>query len=73
MAARGVRKVLFDACRTLSATTPSSRTFDQKLVEQKPPTRKGRPYRRHAKDLVILNAIARDRHPWKHLEPLPNA
>jgi len=69
----GVRKVLFNAARSAIRHNPVLKAFYQKLVEQNRRPGKVALIAVMRKILVILNAIARDRHPWKHLEPLPNA
>jgi len=69
----GVRKVLFNAARCAIRHNPVLKAFYQKLVDQNRRPGKVALIAVMRKILVILNAIARDRHPWKHLEPLPNA
>jgi transposase len=69
----GVRKVLFNAARCAIRHNPVLKAFYQKLVDQNRRPGKVALIAVMRKILVILNAIARDRHPWKHLEPIPNA
>ena len=69
----GVRKVLFNAARYAIRHNPLLKAFYQKLVDVNRRPGKVALIAVMRKMLVILNAIARDRLPWKHIIPAHNA
>lgn len=69
----GVRKVLFNAARCAIRHNRVLKAFYQKLVDVNRRPGKVALIAVMRKILVILNAIARDRLPWRHLLPVPNA
>jgi transposase len=69
----GVRKVLFNAARCAIRHNPVLKAFYQKLVDENHRPGKVALIAVMRKILVILNAIARDRLPWKHLHLVPNS
>lgn len=69
----GVRKVLFNAARCAIRHNPVLKAFYQKLVDVNRRPGKVALIAVMRKMLVILNAIARDRLPWKHFTPVPYA
>jgi transposase len=68
----GVRKVLFNAARSAIRHNPPLKAFYQRLVAENRRPGKVALVAVMRKILVILNAIARDRKPWSHLQPIPN-
>ena len=63
----GVRKVLFNAARSAIRHNPVLKAFYQRLVGENHRPGKVALIAVMRKILVILNAIARDRLPWKHI------
>jgi transposase len=62
----GVRNVLFNAARAAIRSNPAMKTFYRRLVEENRRPGKVALTAVMRKMLVTLNAIARDRQPWKY-------